>query len=661
MSRRRIGVLSRGIRRIPALAQFLDAEVVFCSGLFAPRNLDAIAGWGRRPGTARARRYAARHGLPFIALEDGFLRSLGLGSEDPPLSLVIDDEGIYYDASGPSRLERLVGKALDAEQLARSEALIAAWRRERVSKYNALRDHAGVLPARFVLVADQTRGDASVAYGLADQASFERMLQAALAENPGCTVLLKTHPDVFAGKARGHIDLQRAAARPRVRVLAENVHPAALLERAEAVYVVSSQLGFEALLWGRRLRVFGMPFYAGWGLSHDELPAPERRMPATLAQLAHAALVDYPRYLDPDRGTVCGPEVVLAHLGLQRRMHARFPPVVHALGFSPWKKPLLRRYFAGSNLRFVRSPHAVPRGATLAVWGRQQVVVAADTERVHLEDGFLRSVGLGADLVRPLSWVMDRRGIYFDARSPSDLEHLLEHHEFDAPLLERAAQLRRGIVAAGLTKYNVGARTWQRPPGVARVVLVVGQVESDAAIALATPGIASNIELLRAARAANPEAWILYKPHPDVVAGLRRAGHGEHEAAACCDEIVLDCPMGELLEAVDEVQVLTSLAGFEALLRGKRVVCHGLPFYAGWGLTEDRHALARRTRRRGLDELVAATLLLYPAYLGWRTRRFTDPGNALLDLAEWQARERAGRPPWRALLRPLLVLLSRTR
>ena len=178
-------------------------------------------------------------------------------------------------------------------------------------------------------------------------------------------------------------------------------------------------------------------------------------------------------------------------------------------------------------------------------------------------------MGLGADLVRPLSWVMDRRGIYFDARSPSDLELLLEHHEFDAPLLERAAQLRRGIVAAGLTKYNVGARTWQRPPGVARVVLVVGQVESDAAIALATPGIATNIELLRAARATNPDAWLLYKPHPDVVAGLRRRGHGEHAAAACWHEIGIDCPIGALLEAGAEGQALRALPRFEARPRGK--------------------------------------------------------------------------------------------
>jgi len=64
---------------------------------------------------------------------------------------------------------------------------------------------------------------------------------------------------------------------------------------------------------------------------------------------------------------------------------------------------------------------------------------------------------------------------------------------------------------------------------------------------------------------------------------------------------------------------LTSLSGFDALLRGKAVTTYGLPFYAGWGLTTDMafaatSCFARRTRQLSLDELVAATLLRYPVY-----------------------------------------------
>lgn len=628
-------MLSPGIHRIPGLRGLLGAELEFCSGPFAPRRAQAVLGWGRRRSTRRSRAFARRHGLPFVGLEDGFLRSVGLGRDDPPLSVVLDDEGIYYDARQPSRLDRLLGEELDEARIRRAAALAAAWREQRVSKYNYQRDtDAGELPPRFVLVADQTRGDASVAGGLADQASFARMLRAALDENPACTVLVKTHPDVFAGKARGWIDTAQAACDPRVRVLARDVHPATLLARAAAVYVVTSQLGFEALLHGVPVRTFGMPFYAGRGLSRDELPAPAWRRPVTLEQLVHAALIAYPRYRDPESGEACEAETVLAHLGLQRRQRARFAPQAYATGFSPWKRPLVRRFVQGSRVHFVRRAEAAPSGTPLLVWGAP--APGAAREVVRLEDGFLRSVGLGADLVAPLSWVMDRRGIYYDASCPSDLEVLLQQQEFDAALLARAAVLRQRIVAGRLSKYNLGGGRWQRPAGATQVVLVPGQVETDAAIVLGAPGIRSNLELLRAVRAERPDAYLVYKPHPDVVAGLRRGGAPAPEFARLCDRIVTDCAIEELFDAVDEVHVLSSLTGFEALLRERPVVCHGQPFYAGWGLTKDRLPIARRARRLELDELVAGVLLLYPTYVSRRSGRFTTAERALDELVAWR-------------------------
>jgi capsular polysaccharide export protein len=59
---------------------------------------------------------------------------------------------------------------------------------------------------------------------------------------------------------------------------------------------------------------------------------------------------------------------------------------------------------------------------------------------------------------------------------------------------------------------------------------------------------------------------------------------------------------------------MTSLVGFEALMRGKKVTTYGIPFYAGWGLTNDR-VNSKRSRVLSLDELVSATLLLYPKYI----------------------------------------------
>lgn len=276
---------------------------------------------------------------------------------------------------------------------------------------------------------------------------------------------------------------------------------------------------------------------------------------------------------------------------------------------------------------------------------------AEGRQTVRLEDGFLRSVGLGADLVRPLSWVMDRSGMYYDASAASDLEILLQTTVFDDALIARARALRERIVAAGLTKYNVGQGNWQRPAGVERVVLVPGQVESDASLAHGASGVRTNIGLLQAARAAAPDAYLIYKPHPDVSAGLRKRGQGESEAHCLCDEVVSNLSISALLDQVDAVHVMTSLMGFEALLRGKRVRCEGLPFYAGWGLTEDAHVCPRRMHGLTLDALVAGALILYPAYVSQVTGYFTTPERALDELLDWRASGPTNSPLRRRALR----------
>lgn len=655
-----IRIFSAGIRRIPHLELFLDSEILYRDPFPLKKVLSAAAGWGAKKSGQRARRFAQRRGIPYLALEDGFLRSVGLGSMEPPLSISVDDVGVYYDAHRPSRLESLISQTLSPEQAARSQSLVTAWCAARVSKYNHLREYDGELPARYVLVADQTYGDASIKYGMADAETFNRMLHAALEENPDASVLLKIHPDVFAGKKRGHFDVDALMHNPRIQVLAEDVHPVGIIEHAEALYVVTSQIGFEGLLWGKRVRTFGMPFYAGWGLTEDELAAPQRRQDASLEQLVHAALIGYPCYVSPESGRRCEVEEILEHISLQRRMRNRYPPVIYALGFSLYKRSIVRRYFWGSQVRFVRRLQQVPAGSTVAVWGGRPMDASGLTV-VRLEDGFVRSVGLGADLIQPLSWVMDQRGIYFDARQPSDLELILQSTIFDEALLNRASRLSQKLVCEGLTKYNVGVKGWRRPDTAdadksSVVILVPGQVETDASLAFGAPKINKNMDLLRAVRQSNPDAYVVYKPHPDVLAGLRKSGQLEDEAQQWCDELVTDLSMGELLLQVDEVHTLTSLAGFEGLLRGKKVVCYGRPFYSGWGLTTDIYPLERRTRRLSLDELIAGVLILYPTYVSRVSGRFTSPEQALSELIAWRDSQACVMPWWRRLLRRALQL-----
>jgi capsule polysaccharide export protein KpsC/LpsZ len=122
-------------------------------------------------------------------------------------------------------------------------------------------------------------------------------------------------------------------------------------------------------------------------------------------------------------------------------------------------------------------------------------------------------------------------------------------------------------------------------------------------------------------RARHPSAVIVYKPHPDVAAGLRMGAITRGDALTYADHIAVDVDIADLLDAAQRVETLSSLTGFEALMRAKPVTVHGLPFYAGWGLTEDLVVSPRRTRKRALDELVYLTLVAYCRYVDGATRR----------------------------------------
>lgn len=322
-------------------------------------------------------------------------------------------------------------------------------------------------------------------------------------------------------------------------------------------------------------------------------------------------------------------------------------PPVYAIGFSYRKRSLLRRFTGVADIIFIRSPLVAPPGCTLLVWasGRYGTECPADffdksIRRYFVEDGFIRSVGLGAGLAKPSSWVIDRRGIYYDSNRPSELEIKLQSTHVCNDLRRRATALRENIISNDLTKYNVGHSGW-KPSSEAKgrtLVLVAGQVETDASVRCSGSSVKTNAKLLERVRQMEANSWIVYKPHPDVVAGLRGPALPEDQAKRWCDEIAGNASVTTLLGAVERVHVMTSLTGFEALLRGKQVVCHGTPFYAGWGLTQDLTPLAARTRRLSLDDLVAVALLKYPTYVSRSTGDICEPEQAIAELLSMRNR-----------------------
>jgi capsular polysaccharide export protein len=237
----------------------------------------------------------------------------------------------------------------------------------------------------------------------------------------------------------------------------------------------------------------------------------------------------------------------------------------------------------------------------------------------------------------------------------------LTQQELREDQLTRAKLLREQIVSLGLTKYNVGERKWQCPEVAQKVILVVGQVECDASIEFGSPDLKTNIELIKRVRSENPDAYIIYKPHPDVIAKLRRQGENESQAISYCDEIVVDVAADVLFSQIDELHTMTSLMGFEALMRGISVICHGLPFYAGWGLTTDKMQCERRTKKLSLDELIFGSLITYPRYFHHKKNIFIDPETAVNELAILTENGIQTRSWYRQLIRLVVVSLARLR
>ncbi|RYY92333.1 MAG: capsular polysaccharide biosynthesis protein, partial [Comamonadaceae bacterium] len=624
----------------------------------------AIVGWGRKRSGRRAARIARAQGVTCLLLEDGFLRSYAPGRRFAPLSLVADDVGIYYDSTRPSALENLLNSASDLLEgiqadVDRARDLIL---RHRLGKYNAAPDWDEVLAGRpvpgahgrCVLVVDQTAGDLSVALGGADAGTFQAMLAAARAENPGATVFVKTHPEVSGGSKAGY--LTSVQDDEHTVVLREAISPLSLVERMDRVYVVSSTMGFEALLAGKPVTCFGLPWYAGWGATDDRQRCARRTRRRSVHELFAAGYFHYPRYLDPvthGRGTIFD---AIDWLVRQREMAARerggAPRRLIGVGFRRWKAANLGPMLAldQQQVRFVGTVADAqalqPRaGDCLFHWGAtppaglDALAAASGACAVRMEDGFVRSVGLGSDLIRPLSLVLDATGIYFDPSRPSDLEHLLNTATFSATELRQAREAREFIVANGVTKYNLEPRAradW--PSQGRRVLLVPGQVEDDASIRLGCTDVRTNLGLLQAARRACPDAYIVYKPHPDVMSGNRIGKLALDAVRALADRIETRLSVVSCIDACDEVHTMTSLTGFDALLRGRKVVVYGQPFYAGWGLTHDvvgtGVALARRDRKLGLDELVAGALLRYPFYWDWELNGYASCESVLRRIVE---------------------------
>ncbi len=583
-----------------------------------PSERDSLLIWGAAGTSERGARIASKTGARPIYLEDAFLRSIHPGrAGDPPLGLLIDEQGLHFDPARPSRLEDLLAHHPldDTALLERARGAITRLRTLHLSKYNAFEPSVPAPAPGYVLVIDQVAGDASVRASKGHRARFQEMLCDAQEENPGQTILIRTHPETAQGHRTG---MYRAEdCNDRTQIFDAPISPWHLLEGATAVYTLSSQMGFEAILAGHRPHVYGQPFYAGWGLTEDRDPVYRRQRRLTPAQLFAAAMILYPTWYDPYGDRLCELEQVIDTLEAETRAWREDRAGWVASGMRLWKRGTLAKFYGhGAGVRFADDPEeAVELSAeTGKEWMAWAGKTQPDWEVTRVEDGFLRSRGLGAELIPPLSLVTDKRGIYYDPTRKSDLEVILNNSTgLRRDQVVRAERLIGSLIDLKISKYNLDGDLPDLP--ARPLILVPGQVEDDASIRLGAGAEKTNLALLQRVRDENPDATILYKPHPDVEAGLRSGAIPEGQMHKLADLVVRNVDPAALLGHVDQVWTMTSTLGFEALLRGVSVTTLGAPFYAGWGLTRDLGPVP--TRRRAsltLEELVHGALICYPRY-----------------------------------------------
>ncbi|TQR34732.1 capsule biosynthesis protein [Campylobacter sp. MIT 99-7217] len=601
-------------------------------------------GWGRKKSGQKAIELAQKYGAKFMLLEDGFIRSLALGVENSPsFSLVFDELGIYYDANKASKLEELLNHydfSKNLNLLQEAKTAIKLIKKYQISKYNTNQS----VPKDFfkkdekrILIITQTANDASLKYGLAQNFDTENIIKDAINENKEATIYIKIHPDVLSGKKKSDFNVQNLP--QNCILITQNFNPIDLLSYFEKVYTKTSGMGFEALIMGVKCVCYGLPFYAGWGLSEDKLTCQRRTRKLSLEELFAGAYILYPRYFNPYLKQNSNIIDTIKTLAKYKKIEQANSHRLFFLGFSLWKRWFMKPFFKAKNnqIIFLSSLQNLQKlniksEDKIFIWGnkftKKMILekIAIKKEQIyHVEDGFIRSVSLGSDLTRPYSLVVDNKGLYIDPSEESELENILQNYEFDENLLERAKKAKENIIKHKFSKYNNLSHTQIKPKNdpAQKVILIPAQVEDDASMILGGMGF-STLDLIKEVRLNNPKAYIIFKPHPDVLSGNRIGLKDEKIILKYCDEVIKNTSIDSALNLCDEVHTITSTTGFEALLRNKKVFTYGLPFYAGWGLSKDRLICQRRTRKLSLDELIAGTLLLYPRYIDVKTKNLCE-------------------------------------
>ena len=267
---------------------------------------------------------ALKNNSKIYIFEDCFLRSIFSHVYDvepkykKSIGYTIDDITHYIDSSLSSRLERMLNDKnliITEEQKQRARLCIDKILTTHLSKYNnqpIFEPKIGREGVKKILVVDQSFGDWSIIKGGGSEEVFKNMLQKAIDENPDSDIIVKTHPDTMSGNRGGYYTGLKQ--HDNIYPMTEPINPISLIKYCDKVYVCTTQLGFEALMCGKEVHTFGIPFYSGWGLTIDEQQCDRRTNKRTLEEVFYISYIMYSHYVNPDKKCRCEIEEAMEYL-----------------------------------------------------------------------------------------------------------------------------------------------------------------------------------------------------------------------------------------------------------------------------------------------------------------------------------------------------------
>lgn len=236
----------------------------------------------------------------------------------------------------------------------------------------------------------------------------------------------------------------------------------------------------------------------------------------------------------------------------------------------------------------------------------------------RFEDGFVRTLSTHGIENQGYSIVKDYQDLYFCYDQPSDLEGMIAATDLTQnPAEHKVARKAIDLFKSKrITKFGIEAASSVQLPFNDEFVLVVGQVEHDQSIVRGSPHCKTNAQLAHIARMENPGKKIVYKPHPEVFKNPELVNTHMTAVKPHVDFVFGDpsIALTDILLKQPHIYTMTSGAGFEALIYGCKVTTIGGPYYAGWGVTDDRLSFPRRNVKRTVEDIFWCAYLQYTKF-----------------------------------------------